>query len=798
MPNKLAVSLILAVSILPALQGCGGAEARKARALERGQQYLAAQNYPKASVEFKNALQIDPNDADALYYIGFAAEKSGDLRNAAQAYRGALNVNATHARAAAAMARLYVFSGLAQQGLDLTNKALADTPDDPDLVTVKAAAELALGHDQEAFDAASKVLAEHPGHEQAVALVAGIHRRRGEDQEAVTLLERAVAAAPKSVDLHTVLARLYADTQANDRAEAEFKTVIELKPDDPAEWRQLAAFYASTDRPKDAEATLRQVIRLEPKVTAHKLALVNYILSQHSFDAAEKELLAMLAQDPKDDDLRIAAGEFYQAHNLPDDAERTFEKVIDSAGKTAPGLAARNRLAALFVQTNRATAAQPLIAEVLEENPRDNDALVLRASLALAGNRPLDAITDLRAVLRDQPDSPSVLRTLARAHAQNAEPDLARESYRRAIEVDPGNVDTRLEYAGYLTARHELDEAGQLLDTVLGTEPTNLRALELKYQIAMAKPDRTVAEDTAKQVLKYYPEHPIGYYLRGLLEQSAGDLKAAQASFELSLAKAPRGAEPLSALTSLLVRSGQRAEARERLEKAVEEMPDHAVALNLLAELLVGDHELDRAVTTVDRAIAAAPTWWTPYRTKALARLASNDTAGAEQVYEEGMKAAGDPASLGVDLASLYERTKQPDKAIEIYEKLQRKNPTSEPLANNLAMLLTTYRDDDASREQARELVQNFRDSDNPAYLNTYGWVSYRQGRLDEAITYLRRAVTAQPDNPLMRYQLGKALYDSGDADQARTELETAVKSDRTFLGKDDAEALLAKLAARG
>jgi Tfp pilus assembly protein PilF len=121
-------------------------------------------------------------------------------------------------------------------------------------------------------------------------------------------------------------------------------------------------------------------------------------------------------------------------------------------------------------------------------------------------------------------------------------------------------------------------------------------------------------------------------------------------------------------------------------------------------------------------------------------------------------------------------------------------NPASEPLANNLAMLLTTYREDAGSIEKASELVRRFRDSDNPAYLNTYGWVRYRQGQFGEAVTYLRRASEAVPNNAIMHYHLGMALLKTGDTEQARAELEKAANSTETFPGKDAAQKALDSL----
>lgn len=56
---------------------------------------------------------------------------------------------------------------------------------------------------------------------------------------------------------------------------------------------------------------------------------------------------------------------------------------------------------------------------------------------------------------------------------------------------------------------------------------------------------------------------------------------------------------------------------------------------------------------------------------------------------------------------------------------------------------------------------------DEPAILDSHGWIKYRLGHLDEAITLLRQAYAKQPDSEVAAH-LGEVLWVRGNRDEAR------------------------------
>src|SRR5262249_6859683 len=131
------------------------------------------------------------------------------------------------------------------------------------------------------------------------------------------------------------------------------------------------------------------------------------------------------------------------------------------------------------------------------------------------------------------------------------------------------------------------------------------------------------------------------------------------------------------------------------------------------------------------------------------------------------------------------------------YEGLRARNPQMELAANNLAMLLVTYRTDQASLDRARDLTAGFVNSDVGALLDTHGWVMFKRGDLAEALAALQRASAEAPNSKVILYHLGMVQLRAGQPDKARASLEAALAGGASFTGNDEARLTLAHLKAR-
>jgi predicted Zn-dependent protease len=792
--NRLFAVSVLGLSTM-ALTACGGAQARKAKHLEKGHAYLDAGNYEKARVEFQNALQIAPIDPEARFENGVVDEKLGKNREAAQFYQGVIDVSPDHVGARTNLARLYLFSGAADKTLELIQPALQKKPDDAELLTLRAAARVQKKDMADARADAARAVELDPANEDAVSALAGIYVADKENGKAQTLLIDAVQRIPSTVNLRLTLAQVYSMEGRPEDVERMLLDIVRLQPTDAAHRIRLAQFYVRQNQLDAAERALREGIRSTPDNRDLKLSLVDFLAAQRAPGTAETELKSMIAADPHDVELKFALAKFYVGAHDPDRAEKIYREVIDAEKLDAAGIAARDRLASLRAQREDFTGTQQLIDEVLAKSPRDNDALILRGDIELAKKDPKAAIVDLRTVLRDQPNSVGVLRTLARAHLANGEPAIAEETMRRALDANPKDPGVRLDLAQLLAQLGKADQAKRLLADLVRDQPGNVQALDSLFRVSAGTKDYDTARTAADGIVATEPKSPVGYMYQGMLAEESKHTEEALRLYTRSAELQPDALEPLQAETRLLVAANRTPEAMKRLDALIAADAKNAFAPNIKGEVLLEQKDLGGAQAAFRMAIARAPAWWPGYRGLAAAQFAAKDADSAVATLRSAESVVSQPDAVGMELASYYERTGRPEDAMREYEGIMRRNPQSDVAANNLAMLLVTYAKDAASIDRAKSLAARFADSPNPSFLDTYGWVLFKHGEAAASVPVLTRVVSQQPDAPVALYHLGMAQSQAGSSAQALDNLTRAVKSGARFSGLDEAKATLDKLA---
>jgi tetratricopeptide (TPR) repeat protein len=787
--------LLVALAVL-LMAGCGGAESRKAKYLERSKNYLEQQNYDKAAVELKNVLQIDPKYAEAYYLLGQIEEGKGSWQKAFGGYLKAVELDSDHFSAQASLGRFYLLSGDIAKAEEIEQKILAKSPDHAEGRTLKAAILVAKKDVLNAIKLLREVVAADPTHVSTIVFLADIYLRQKQPEKAQELLEKTVVDNPKNGRLRIELSKLYFQLKDNVKAEEQLKALVELDSKNLPYQASLVAFYIQTRQLDKAENLIKELIKADPKEAQRHLLLTEFLVRERSTEQAEKQLLSSIDEYPKMYELRFALASLYGQVNKPDLSEQQYRKIIDGAGTEPVGLRARTMLAGLLLNQGKSVDEyERIIEEVLKINPRDNDALLLRGKILLGNGKPQDAVVAFRSILKDAPRSVEVLTLLGSAHLLSGEKELAKENLLKAVELDPKDSNAQLMLARFYARTGNYKDALRKIDEILETSPKNIDALETRIEIFNAKQDQKGLQASILKLKENYPEDARGYYLLGQFYLAQKKFDAAIHEYNTALKKSKTNPlQPLVGIVKAHVGQGKPELAISRLAGLTKETPNHPYAHELLAQLYFSRKQYPEAEKESREAIKANPGWNVPYMSLANLYSSRNDLLAAEETIQQGLRAIPEDAELLFYAAQFYEKTRNLENAVAMYERILQKYRNSDIAANNLASLLTDQLGDAESLKKARMLAERFASSPQPVFRDTLGWVYFKTGETDKAVSILKDVVKQAPNVSIFRYHLGMAYHKQGNLTDAKAQLAKALEGKNDFAGKDEARAVFQKI----
>lgn len=787
--------LVCISAIILALVGCGGAEDRKSAYMERGLELVKEGNYEKARLEFKNALQIDPKDAEAHFQLGLAQEKLGEWQGAMSQFLATNKLDASHVEARIHAGQIYLLGNALDKALEEVEAALISEPTNPDALALRGGIRARSSDTSGAFADGFAALKQDPGHVNSIALVSSLHFSKKEPGKAIELLNGGIEKHPENTSLLGLKAKMLMAQKDISGAGKILQDIINVEPDNMIHRYQLASFFISQKQLDNAEKVFRDAAAYESEDNKASLVLIEFLGKHRGYDVAEKELLSEIEKNPEDSTLLFGLAQLYRSKNL-DKSIEVLNKIADQNKYGAPdGLKAKSKLAGIYLKLKNIDEAEKLAEEVLTENSQDMDSLTVRGSIALLRNEATKAIADYRSVLSLDPASAKHLRLLARAHAMNGEIELAREALEQAVEATPKDPTIRSELAGVLIRLEKPDLAIEQIQQVLAIAPDNAAALETLFKLQSAKQDWKAALGTADKIKEAFPESPEGYHFSGLIHQRNKEFATSVDEYTKALEISPNAIQPLTQLVRGYMADDNVDEALNRVNKVLNANPKNHLALNMKGEIFLAQKKISEARSTFREAIKTKPDYRTPYVRLAYSYAIEKNMEEVIKVYEMGLKALPNDPVLITGAANVYEQLGQTDKVVTFYEEILEREPSNVLVANNLAMLYVDKVDNADSLSKAGALIKLLENTKNPAFLDTIGWVHYKSGNYKEAVPVLKAAIEQAPKQPILYYHLGMAYFKQGeDMNLARNHLETAINSGRDFAEKSQAEETLKKI----
>ncbi|MGL6209380.1 MAG: tetratricopeptide repeat protein [Paracoccaceae bacterium] len=599
--------------------------------------------------------------------------------------------------------------------------------------------------------------------------------------DALPQIDRALEVEPESFELYGMKLRLLAEAQDVEGVGVLLRDMFDRFPDNQEVRGALVGWYTSQGDTDGAEAILRRLAGEPTASPDGHLAVIQLLQVARGSDAARAELDLLIAANSgtSNADLyrALRAGLDFES-GAGDAALAEMESVVAGATPSDQTRRIKVMLARMLEASGNQVGARARIEEVLAEDSTMVEALKMRAAWLVAEDRPGDAILDLRAALDQAPRDPQILTLMAEAHERDGAIDLAGERLALAVEVSGRSVDTSLRYAGFLQLQGRVEAAEAVLTDARKANPASAPILARLADLHIAAQDWPRVQEIGSALLQIGTAEAIETEKALQTALLLGQNRVAEgiAFLESQIAEGNDGLRTVALIVQTHVRAGEVAEARAYLDAELAKRPDEPQLKLLSAGLhaLAGEAAESEAILTDLN--AADPAAEAPARLLYGLMSSSGRTAEATAVLDKAL--AAQPASFTLRWlkAGEMERDSDFEGAIRLYEAMYAEDSSNVVVANNLASLITTHRTDPESLERAFAVARRLRGSEVPAFQDTYGWIEFRRGNLDEALRNLEPAAAGLPEDALTQFHLGMVYAGLDRTEDARRQLTRALE----------------------
>ena len=563
-----------------------------------------------------------------------------------------------------------------------------------------------------------------------------------------------------------VLAQLGND----DAIEAQLQDMLVRFPDNDAHKATLIRFYMSREQTDKAEAYLRGLAAASEEF-GPKMDLVRFLLQVRGPDATRAELNDIIAKtsNPVSFQLILTSIDFDEGKQGA--AIAALEKIVQTAEEPSEEIRnAKIALARMQLATGNEVGARARISEILAEDSNHAEALKIQAAWQIDADDPDSAIANLRTALDKNPEDSQAMTLMAQAYERAGRPALARDFLALAVEASGNAPAETIRYARYLIAEEKFLPAEDLLISALRLAPQDMGLLIALGELYLNMEDFGRTEQVAK-ALRNLDTPEARQAANGIdaerISRQSGVEEAVDYLEKQAVAADATLASRLALVRAQLV-AGDLDGALALAQEIQTQMPDNPGITGVLANVEVLAGNLDKAETLYRSLLAKEPTIsGSVWLQLAQLKVRQGDSEAGEAVIEEGLIHSPENAQLLWVKASYMEKNGDTDGAINIYENLYARNSGALVVANNLASLMATYRDDEESLERAWVVARRFKDTEVPALQDTYGWIVHRRGDSEAALPYLEVAAERLSNDAIVQFHLAEVYLSLGRGEDA-------------------------------
>jgi tetratricopeptide (TPR) repeat protein len=546
----------------------------------------SAKQYDLARRELEKANALQPETFEILFNLGQTYLRSGDYAQAEVFLNRALKLKPDSSAALYLLAQVYSEQTRAVDALDLLARAHKLAPEDTDIIF----------------------------------LLSRVSMSQNYFEDAIPLLESGLKIAPKRADLHAALGESYFMSGKVEKAIDEFKRLIDLDPS-ARSYAFLGLSYRHLGRFDEARKYFQEGLKLDPR-NASCLFNMGYIEGRQGNQAAAEQLFQQALKSNPDfseallelANLRIPAKKFEEAATLL----RRYVKVSRDPASGYYKLAmverslhqteAAQRDLSVFQTLSKDSSPGPYPYQHLFEY-LDN-----RSNLAPQARTQLDQ-TELVEQIKKHPDRPQDLYLLAETYLKLGKPEDARSTIAQLDQISAGDYRTQTG-VGVLLARYRLyDDAIQHFQTALQANPDSD---DVKFDLADAyfrKGAYDPALEAASKVSTPGQQDAAFLALLGDIHAHLGNTAKAEEIFRDAISRNPDNDQYYLSLTLVQLRSKDVSGAEQTLQKGLARIPSSGKILWGLGIVSALEGKTGQAAERLERAVDLLPEWPGSYST---------------------------------------------------------------------------------------------------------------------------------------------------------------------------------------
>jgi len=474
---------------------------------------------------------------------------------------------------------------------------------------------------------------------------------------------------------------------------------------------------------------LQRVIDLDPDTAYLRRELaVSYLQLQNS-SAAIDVLDSLIKSHPEDSESQFLYARALESLDRKEEARETYEKLIDSDPDQEMAFL---RLGDIYLEKDDLDNAYRVYSKLLERFPD-----------SYAGHFFIGKIYSVR-----------------------KEYDLAEQHIRRTLDLVPGLEEPHYELAEIYKAKGENQKAIDTYRKILDQNPKNLfAALELAV-LYQENGSTTEAATLLEKVGVESYNDPGLFRIIGQEYLEQNRFQSAAMLLTGMLKSAPEGSGLSYLLGIALVGSGDKAEAIERF-KQVDASSRFFLRTAIQVSLLYQETgQIDTAIEYIKGIIQKNPDNPDLYLYLGMFYEETESLNNASQALQEGLRLNPKHIQINFRLGVVFDKLNEREKSIEQMKtviQLDQKN------VNALNYLGYTYADMGIKLDEAEKLIITALENrpDDGYITDSLGWVYYKKGLFEQALSYLEKAVRLVPDDPTILEHLGDVYLKLNQAQKA-------------------------------